>query len=39
MILQLDLTGSSCPTFSYDEYLQILDSMEEAYHAPAPLSL
>ena len=33
MILQLDLTGFSCPTFSRDEHLQIYDSMEEAYHS------
>ena len=39
MILQLDLTGSFCPSFSYNESLQIYDSMEEAYHAPAPVSL
>ena len=39
MILQLDLTGSSCAPFSYNEYLQIYDSMEEAYHSPAPVSL
>ena len=39
MILQLDLTGFSCPTFSRDEHLQIYDSMEEAYHDPASLSL
>ena len=25
ILLQFDLTGSSCPTFSYSEYLQIYD--------------
>ena len=39
IILQIDLTRFSCPTFSRDEHLQIYDSMEEAYHAPAPVSL
>ena len=31
--LQFDLTGSSCPTFSYNEHLQIYNHMEEAYHS------
>ena len=37
--LQFDLTGSSCPTFSYNEHLQIYNHMEEAYHSPAPVSM
>ena len=37
ILLQVDLTGSSCPTFSYTEYLQIYDSMN-VYHLPAPVS-
>ena len=37
--LQFHLTGSSCPTFSYNEYLQIYNHMEEAYHSPAPVSM
>ena len=36
-LLQIDLTGSSCPTFSYSEYLQIYDAMR-VYHLPAPVS-
>ena len=39
LFLQFDLTGSSCPTFSYNEYLQMYDHMEEAYHAPAPVNM
>ena len=39
LILQLDLTGSFCPTFSLNEYLQIYDHMEQASHTPAPVSL
>ena len=37
MLLQADLTGSACPTFSYSEYLQIYDSMD-VYHLPSPVS-
>ena len=37
MLLQADLTGSSCPTFSHAEYLQIYESMD-AYHHPSPVS-
>ena len=36
-MLQADLTGSTCPTFSYSEYLQIYDSMD-VYHLPCPVS-
>ena len=39
IFLWTDLTRSSCPTFSYSEYLQIYNHMEEAYHAPAPVSM
>ena len=37
MLLQADLTGSRCLTFSYAEYLQIYDSMD-VYHLPSPVS-
>ena len=37
MLLQADLTGSACPTFSYSEYLQIYDSMD-VYRLPCPVS-
>ena len=37
MLLQADLTGTACPTFSYAEYLQIYDSMD-VYHFPSPVS-
>ena len=37
MLLQADLTGSACPTFSYSEYLQIYDSMD-VHHLPSPVS-
>ena len=28
----MDLNGPSCPIFNYGEYLQIYDSMHDAYH-------
>ena len=37
MLLQADLTGTACPTFSYAEYLQIYDYMD-VYHLPSPVS-
>lgn len=37
--INLELTGSSCPQFSYREHLQIYDQMAEAYHAPTPVSM
>ena len=37
VLLQADLTGSSCQTFSYAEYLQIYDSMD-IHHLPSPVS-
>ena len=37
ILLQADLTGSACPTFSYSEYLQIYDSMD-VHHLPSPVS-
>ena len=37
ILLQADLTGTACPTFSHTEYLQIYDSMD-VYHLPSPVS-
>ena len=37
MLFQADLNRSSCPFFSYAEYLQIYDSMD-VYRLPFPVS-
>ena len=37
MLLQADLTGSTCPTFSYSEYLKLYDSMD-VHHLPSLVS-